>query len=352
MRRLVLVAGPAAADSRTLAEVVGTLGFRVPGPRVDVEVADVPTGGEPRWVARFHGRLMREIGVRARSTDPASFHEVSAWEGCESALSQLEAWLARQFDKNPLVVVTSEALPWLLPLWGQVARRLEAELSSVIMLRHPFDCSSPDPSSTDEQTRVASRVANWVNVTLNLEAMTREHPRALVRTDELLGDWAQTVARLCRDLDLPLLDTATARQMRRANLAVGQRPRNSELDGWRSTAVHPLLADLAEGVWDHVLELHAVGDSERTWKQLDRDREMYGSLHDLSVSVAHSSILAAHRAGRAAERRKMQQQASSGRGVTLLRTVRRLIPHRWRQLVPVPLRTAAVRLVRRQADRR
>lgn len=338
--RLVLIAGPPGSQHGSYARVIGKLGFRVPDQRRSGEDG----GSEARWSARFHQRILRRSGVTPTDGRPASF--ALAAEHASGSLFQerVSDWLTTQFDANEQVAVNDARLTWLIPQWCTIAKTLGADVGLVVMLRHPLDCLAETPALLRDASSAAARVANWINVMLQLEHASREGRRSLVRTEDLRGDWANTIATSCQELGIPILDTATTAQIRKANLAASKAPRSPLVEGWEVTGIQPHLSELAEQVWTDLLQLQALGDSETTRKQLDLHRESYDALYEMAEGIARSSVAAARREGRAEEReRRRTEPAANQRQSRLLRRAVRLLPHRWRSRVPVRWRKILLR---------
>lgn len=348
-RRLVLATGPAGSTSSSFATVIGKLGFRVPGPRIAGGAGTMSRDAQPRWAARFHGRLLREADALETDTRPASFRAAQSLPD-ERDEEQLRAWLSDQFESKEHVVVNGEGLAWFLPLWQRAAHELGADLGLVLMLRHPLDCLSEDPSLRQEPAQATSHVATWTNVMLHLEHRSRGLRRSLVRTEDLHGDWAHTIATTCEDLGLPLLDTATTGQIRSANLALSAQPRGAAVDGWGELGIHPLLCELAERVWVDLVELQSMGDSASVRARLDQDLHDYERLSEMGEGLATSAIEVARRRAAAAERRNQEEVDGAVVEVEDPAAARvfRALPHGLRRRIPVGWRRTILRMFTRR----
>ena len=62
-RRLLLVVGKGRSGTSLFSGIMGRLGFHVPQPEVKADETNPKGFGEPRWVVRFHKRLMRDRRV-------------------------------------------------------------------------------------------------------------------------------------------------------------------------------------------------------------------------------------------------------------------------------------------------
>jgi hypothetical protein len=186
----------------------------------------------------------------------------------------------------------------------------------------------------------ASRVAGWINQTLYSERATRGGARAFARYDDLVADWTKAVAGIGEALDLGVVSTASASQIRAAHefLNVGLVRSSSD---WADLPVPADLRALAERVWESVCRL-APDPAADVAQDLNDLRAEYTRYYALAESVAYSSIAAAAR-GPAQEQGPMPK--------TVMRLLGMLSPSR-RRMVPARQRARMAHAMRRATRRR
>jgi hypothetical protein len=118
---------------------------------------------------------------------------------------------------------------------------------------------------------------------------SRGLPRAFVRYDDLLADWAATMGRVGRLLDEPGLHDLDDSRRSKVDAFVSPELRR-QIRGWEDLAVPVPLRGLADRTWEALLPLAADG---REAPALDALRTEYEELHADSEAIAQSSIRAA-----------------------------------------------------------
>jgi hypothetical protein len=294
--RLVLVVGPGRSGTSLLTAILGELGFHVPRPEVSADDTNPRGFGEPRWVVEFHNDLLRERRVTVNDARPSAWDATAGAADDTAARRELREWLGREIAAAPALVVKDPRTSWFLPLWIAVAADLGVPASFVTTLRHPAEALASALTSYGDWQTPASRTAAWVNVSLGTERLTRGQPRAFVRYDDLLSDWARELTRAGEALSLPALAGAGPEARPRIARLVDPSLRRQRT-GWDAVGAATRVTDIAERVWDALQPLASDGgDTDEARQALDEARAAYRELYDEAESVAQSSLTAASRA--------------------------------------------------------
>ena len=329
-KRLILVVGSGRSGTSLFASVLKTLGCHVPQPEVRPDESNPKGFGESAWVVNFHYRMLRRAGVHMVDARPSAWAK-TARIGLEPAVEkELRTWLAPQLERPEPVVIKDPRLVWFLPLWDVVASGLGASVSYATMLRPPQEAYQSRQTFYTGRRLPSSAVAGWINTMLHAERATRESTRAFPRYDALLQDWAQTMSRVCEELDLPILETVTANQQRAVNQLVDPALRRSA-STWQDSGVHPQVSDLADNVWQLFDRLSSAdtSEAEAITQSLDRLRDEYAAFYGLVEEVAESSIVRIRPKTRAA---KSAPGASQRTKLTLTHRVKRRVKRLAREL--------------------
>jgi hypothetical protein len=283
MSRLVLVVGVGRSGTSLFTGILGQLGYHVPQPEVAADSTNPRGFSEPRWVVDFHTELLRARRVTVNDSRPKAFEKTA--ETDEATYDELRNWLDGQLGAADAVVVKDPRTGWFLPLWTRAAAG--ADLSFVTMLRHPAEIVASATRSYGEWQTPASRVAAWVNLTLETERATRGSKRAFVRYEDLLEDWPREVRRVGGLIESPKL--AAVEHNPEVDAFVDPSLHRNRIV-WEELDVPASIRDLAEDVWQRLQPL-ARGD--RADAQLDEARAAYGALYAEAEAIAQSSITAA-----------------------------------------------------------
>jgi hypothetical protein len=378
-RRLVLVVSIGRSGTSLFTGILRQLGFRVPQPEVRADETNPRGFNEPRWVVDFHTRLMRDRRVTIFDARPAAWQMMAETAEDEAVVGELTAWLAVQFVGTENVVVKDPRIGWFLPLWRRCADDLAVEISFTPVLRHPAHVITSARASYGTWQTDASRAAAWLNVSLHMEAETRNARRAFVCYDDVLANWSREISRVGELLDAPCLVHVDGSRRRAVDGFVDPKLRRSVV-GWDTLAVPaPLVAMLEEG-WERLSALaQGRGETAGARAALDELRSAYVQLYADVEAIAQSSVRASEpragrkwatgearrtKAGRASWRmarglvrclpaRQREQLGSAvseglladGVGGVPLR-VALLVPPRYRERLPLPLVRAGLRVVR------
>jgi hypothetical protein len=363
-KRLVLVVGKGRSGTSLFSGMLGRLGFHVPQPEVKADDTNPRGFGEPRWVVRFHKRIMRECRVTVFDSRVAAWKRLAQVAEDEDVVEELRSWLAVQFVGTDNVVVKDPRNVWFLPLWRRCADELGVDTSFATMLRHPTEVVSSARRSYGTWQHDASRAASWLNVSLHGEYATRGSRRAFVRYADLLEDWPRAMSRCGELLDLPWLVGIKREDHPEVENFVDPHLRRSPL-GWDSVDVPASLQAMCEDAWRKLSALaDAGGDTETAREELDAARVAYIDFYSEAEAVTQSSVTAVKPRG------TVKQASSNGRRLGGRRMVRKLVPasmreslrrtdglpvsvrvillvpQHYRERIPVPVVNAARRFVR------
>jgi hypothetical protein len=377
-KRLVLVVGKGRSGTSLFAGILSRLGFHVPQPEIKADKTNPRGFGEPRWVVRFHKRLMRKLRVTVFDSRSAAWARTAEVAEDDEIVGELRSWLAVQFVGADNIVVKDPRIVWFLPLWRRCADELGAESLFATMLRHPSEVVSSARASYGTWQNDASRTASWLNITLHAEYATRGAKRVFVRYEDLLQDWARELARSGEALDLPWLRTIDRSRHPEVEAFVDPTLRRAPL-GWDAVTVPGSLQEMAEDVWTRLSKLaDPGGDTEAARGEIDAARAAYVDYYAEAEAVAQSSVTAVKPRGRLADlapsdprpgrrapagsasrrklvparlRRRMPFRAlraewRSSRGLPVIVRLMLLVPLRYRERMPLPMVHAARRVVR------
>ncbi len=367
-RRLVLVVAISRSGTSLFTGILAQLGFSVPQPEVKANNTNPRGFSEPRWVVDFHTRLLRERRVTLFDARPAAWEITADAANDQSAVAELRSWLEVQFVGTDSVVVKDPRIGWFLPLWRRCADELGLRTSFACMLRSPPEVVRSAREWYGTWLNDANRAAAWLNYTLQTESATRGAPRAFIRYEDLLADWAREIARAGELLGIPWLASVDRSEHPQVESFIDPALRRSAVD-WDAIDVPDSIRSLGDEVWTGVTRLaEPGGDADATREPLAAARERYVRLYAEAEAIAQSSITAVKRrralaGGRprpssGAKRRRPGLRgalspsglAAGGRSAAagLARVpirVALLVPPRYRERVPLPVVRAGLRLV-------
>lgn len=157
------------------------------------------------------------------------------------------------FGAGDRVVAPEPRLTASLASWTAAADRLHARLAVLLVVRHPAHLRDSDVP--DE-----ALVTAWLGSILETERATRALPRSVVRHEDLLEHWQDTLARADKHAGSRLLALASLAQVAAATELVEHWPVPAPAawaglevsDGLRDLAArtHAVLSTLAEGPGD------------------------------------------------------------------------------------------------------
>jgi len=294
-KHLLLVAGSGRSGTSLFSSVVGNLGFHVPKPWVKADDSNPRGFGEPQWVVDRHMKLLRQANVQASDARPTAWADAAKLCLDEQVGAEVRLWLQEQFSGHDQVLIKDPRLLWFLPLWRRVGEELDATVHVVTMLRHPAEVVRSKLHWYQYMGLFdANRAAGWLNTMLFTERATRDYRRAFVRFEDLLEDWTQPIARVSRQLGIPTLVNARAREQLSADNLVDSSLHRSKAT-WEDLDVPKGLIYLTEQVWEDLLSLAnpEADGGEAVLDRLDGYREEYVSYYRTAEHVAQSTTLAA-----------------------------------------------------------
>jgi hypothetical protein len=324
-RRLVLVVGVGRSGTSLLAGILGQVGFHIPQPEVVADSTNPRGFGEPRWVVDFHTRLMRRARVTVFDARPAAWEKTRAFAENREVQAELRDWVASEMRHSDDVVVKDPRVGWFLPLWLSAARELELSTSFITMLRHPAEILASARRSYGEWQTDASRAASWLNVMLESERATRGAPRAFIRYEDLMSDWAGELGRVGDTVDLPLLAGFDRARFPEVDQFVDPTLHRNR-GGWDGLEVPESVRTLSDDVWTALQPLAGRGDGAEVHPTLDAARVTYDELYAEAEAIAQSSVTAVK------PRRKQQAPTQNG-SVSLRVRLARRVPARYRRRI-------------------
>ncbi|MEA2457526.1 MAG: hypothetical protein QOC95_498 [Thermoleophilaceae bacterium] len=329
----MLVVGVGRSGTSLLTGVLGQLGFHVPQPEVRADDTNPRGFSEPRWAVDFHTELLQKRRVTVNDARPAAWQSTAGAAEDPAVRAQLRTWLEAQMDMAGAVVVKDPRTGWFLPLWTACSADLGVEARFITMLRHPAEILASATKSYGTWQTPASRVAAWINITLETERAPRGRRRAFVRYADLLEDWPRDVNRVAELLDLPML-AGVDRESSPAVEGFVDPALYRNREDWGQFDVPARIREMAEDVWRELQPLaDPGGDTPELQRTLDHARGAYGELYREAEDIAQSSVTAAKPRRKAA---KDKPQAPKTPPSLRVRVARR---------VPAPLRRRLRRAV-------
>jgi len=294
---ILLLIGVGRSGTSAFVGIVRELGFQVPQPEVVADETNPRGFGEPRWVVDFHTRLLNQRSVTTIDSRPAAFATTADAATDDDVVAELRSWLEVQLVGTDRIVVKDPRISWFLPLWRRCAEDLGADIRVVTMLRPPTEVLASAKQWYGTRQNDASRAGGWVNIMLRTELQSRGLPRAFVRYDELLGDWAGQVTRVGRLLDEPTLQDLDASRRSAVDAFVTPELRR-QTRGWDDLDVPAPLRSLVDRTWDSLVPL---ADDDDRLAPLDDLRAEYDQLYADSEAIAQSTVRAARARRKPAE---------------------------------------------------
>ena len=304
-RHILVVAGPGRSGTSLFAGLAGRLGWHIPKPEVIANRSNPRGFGEPRWAVDFHNSLLRSVAVTIEDARPPAWDRTGKVAERAEARRRLKAWLEEQFEQSERLVVKDPRLAWFLRLYFEVSAQLGADVRVATMLRDPAEVVRSREIAYGAGTQATTRIAGWLNLMLNTEAICRPVPHAVVRYEDLLSDWRSALERAGSLLALPLVEQATPDQVESADGLVDPSLRRSVAAAHDEMGLPVRLRDLMTCTYDTFAEMATAADGASFKEQrLDQLREDYESYYQESAAIARSSATAA----RAAERRRLARE--------------------------------------------
>jgi hypothetical protein len=329
-RSLVLVAGSGRSGTSVFSGLLQRLGFYVPQPEVPADETNPRGFAESQWVVDFHTRLLTRTRVQTSDARPSAWAKLAHVALDEAVRQELRSWVKRQFREADHVIIKDPRLSWFLPLWRRCAEEVGVVPRFATMLRHPAAVIESKQRWYGSWQGDVSRAAGWLNQVLFTERATREAPRVFVRYDDLIDDWARTIDRVGKALELDIIADASWTSMVRAQQFLDPSLSRSRAT-WDAFTIPAHLRRQAEEVWELVcrLAVEEEGEVRSVIESLDAQRAAYVQLYEEAEAIAQSSVWAAARPQRHAVRRPFSARAARA----VPRRLRRKVPLRWRRAV-------------------
>ena len=347
-RRVVFVVGSGRSGTSTMSGTLQTLGLHVPQPEVVADSTNPKGFGEPQWVVDLHQELLGRSGVQVSDARPRAWLEAGKLSADHAVRERASEWLESQFvDGIDELVIKDPRAAWFMGLWRACAERCDATPSYVTMLRPVTEVIGSKKKYYDQRQGDVTRTAAWINMMLHTERATRGEARRFVRYADLLADWTQPVFALGEAFDLTAVKTAMANDIAQVHKFIDPSLRRVTLT-WDDVEVPASLRDLAEETWRTLDGLaDEGGDTGAAQAHSDQLRAAYDEMYADAEAFAHSTTLAARRAGSLATRRELEGAPADpgpNRGVDRL-------PHAVRALVPAGARRGLRKALNRQRGR-
>jgi GT2 family glycosyltransferase len=195
----VIVLGMHRSGTSALTGVLRHLGL-VLGNRMMAASKDNPQGYWEHFdIVRVDDDLLHAVDRRWDDIRPMP----EGWERSALALraaTRLQEILERDFAGIPLWGVKDPRLCRLMPLWLPLLDRLKVKPRFILVVRHPQEVAAS--LAARDGLSVAHSSLLWLRHLIEAERATRDHPRAILRYDDLVegGGWRQSLARLSRDI--------------------------------------------------------------------------------------------------------------------------------------------------------
>lgn len=149
----------------------------------------------------FNDRLLNRLG---RNWDDAGRLPDLWWrgDGLRGFEGELAALVTRDFSHVTLWGAKDPRLCRLAPLWRKVLSGIGVEPCYVLPLRNPYEVAAS--LTTRDGIERNRGLVLWLRYVLEAERHTRGAVRIFTSYDQLLSDWADTIGRLSRGLNLQL----------------------------------------------------------------------------------------------------------------------------------------------------
>lgn len=318
-RRIVLVVGPGRSGTSTMAGVLTMLGLEVPGKMIAGNATNPRGFFEPRWVVNLHKQVLRRSVVSTLDASPDAGAVVDGVSEELGVADTLLAWVGERLESQPRLVVKDPRLIWFTETWAVTSEKLGIVPDFVVMLRHPAEVIGSRQTYYARGEKPPGRVDNvaqlagWINVALQSELITRRGRRVFVHYPSLTAGWRYVMRRVEETLDLGLevpgdgtahpVDEFIDPSLRRVQ------------KGWDEVEVPAGLRELADRLWQLLLEIADEGDSPERLARADALRDEYAQLAADAAAMSRRLLKRAAadgvRRGRALERKALAKRAAT-----------------------------------------
>ncbi|MBD8870869.1 sulfotransferase family protein [Nocardioides donggukensis] len=307
---LVLVTGTGRSGTSTIAGSLHHLGLEVPGPFLGANDSNPKGFFESKWAVRFHKRIASGAGIHDMDSRPGALeraHEATTPE----MRAELVGFLRKRCAGHRQVVVKDPRSVWAQQLWREAAAEVGLEIRYLSMLRHPAEVIGSRSAYYATQTDEAQRhryeifnVARWVNNSLISERETRGQHRTFVRYTDLLEDWRPALEKVATELGLSYTGDLTPGTRHPVDDFIDPDLRRVRVT-WDDLDVPDDLVEIAQGIWDQLMVLHAAGGADESASaELDALAARYDRLFAAAAAISHDAVEEARAEARAAGARE------------------------------------------------
>ncbi|MBL4811239.1 MAG: hypothetical protein JKX69_02515, partial [Rhodobacteraceae bacterium] len=208
-RTAVLVLGMHRSGTSFVTRLLSLAGCALPATLIAASPTNPAGHWESRAVQSFNDKVLASIGSRWDdwgTIDPSWFGTPQAAE----LRVEAQALLVAEFGDAPLFVLKEPRICRLVPFWLEVLQTAGIAVKIVSVLRHPLETAA----SLERRNAMpfAAGQALWLRYVLDAEKFSRGTVRVFIHYNDLMQDWAGTLARLDGALGdvLPLKSAAIA----------------------------------------------------------------------------------------------------------------------------------------------
>ena len=199
-RDILVVAGMHRSGTSAMARVLGLAGAHMPE-RLIKPGSDNPLGfWEPQDIVALNDEILRIIGsdwndaFGIRADELASAHE--------DLVERARSILSLNYGDAPLAVMKDPRVSNLVSLWRKAMQAEGFAPAFVIMVRDPLEVAQSIAARGGGS--IQGSMLSWLSHMISVERDTRDLPRVFVSYDALVEDWEGVLAKVRRDLSLPL----------------------------------------------------------------------------------------------------------------------------------------------------
>jgi hypothetical protein len=197
----LIVLGMHRSGTSALAGMLAELGAGTPNDPLGAAPSNPKGHFESIGIVKIHDEMLSALHSRwmdVRPIDPSLLQsDVAA-----GFKERLLAALSKSFGRQSLFVLKDPRICRFLPLWESVLHLYGAEPRVVLPIRNPLEVAKS--LRARDSMPLPYGLCLWLRHVLDAEAFSRHLPRVFVDYPELLRDWEQTVAGLCRQLQISL----------------------------------------------------------------------------------------------------------------------------------------------------
>ena len=183
--KCILVLGMHRSGTSALTQLISQIGASLPKNPVPAGAANVKGHWEPQDLVNFNERILAELNSRWHDCRHLDLTQLSADRYSYYRQVIVQGVLA-EYAESPLFVLKDPRICRLMPLWRDALEEITADLSCVIIVRHPFEVAL----SLGERNRLPFQYACllWLRHVLEAERETRAIRRLFVTYEALISD--------------------------------------------------------------------------------------------------------------------------------------------------------------------